>query len=100
MEQVKNQEEHHKAKTFGEEFIELLNEHDIEFDEKFLIWIIFLRDFFKNHKVRENVCWTLFFLALLLYAAAMIIALMPPPKVLFKRRHGGVGILHIAASTL
>jgi len=26
--------------------------------------------------------------------------LMPPPKVLFKRRHGGVGILHIAASTL
>jgi type I restriction enzyme S subunit len=26
--------------------------------------------------------------------------MMPPPKVLFKRRHGGVGILHIAASTL
>jgi putative transposase len=34
---VKNQEEHHKIKTFKEEFIELLNEHGIEFDEKYLI---------------------------------------------------------------
>jgi putative transposase len=34
---VKNQEEHHKTKSFREEFIELLKEHDIEFDEKYLL---------------------------------------------------------------
>lgn len=34
---VKNQEEHHKTKTFREEYIELLNEHSIEFDEKYLL---------------------------------------------------------------
>ena len=33
---VKNQEEHHKKKTFREELIEQLQEHQIEFDEKFL----------------------------------------------------------------
>jgi hypothetical protein len=33
---VKNQEEHHKETTFKEELIELLNEHGIEFDEKYL----------------------------------------------------------------
>jgi putative transposase len=34
---VKNQEEHHKKVTFKEELIALLKEHDIEFDEKYLI---------------------------------------------------------------
>lgn len=34
---VKNQREHHRAKTFKEEYIELLKEHGIEFDEKYLI---------------------------------------------------------------
>ena len=34
---VKNQEEHHKTKSFREEFIELLKEHGIEFDEKYLL---------------------------------------------------------------
>jgi REP element-mobilizing transposase RayT len=33
---IKNQEEHHKIKTFLEEYIELLQEHSIEFDEKYL----------------------------------------------------------------
>ena len=36
IEYVKNQEEHHKTKTFREELIELLKEHGIEFDEKYL----------------------------------------------------------------
>ena len=36
IEYVKNQEEHHKTKTFREELIELLKEHEIEFDEKYL----------------------------------------------------------------
>ena len=34
---IKTQEEHHKNKNYKEEFIELLNEHGIEFDEKFLL---------------------------------------------------------------
>ena len=34
---VKNQRTHHKIKTFREEFIELLKEHGIEFDEKYLL---------------------------------------------------------------
>lgn len=34
---IKNQEEHHKDKSFKEEFIELLNEHGIEFEEKYLL---------------------------------------------------------------
>lgn len=33
---VKNQEEHHKKETFKEEYIRLLNENGIEFDEKYL----------------------------------------------------------------
>jgi REP element-mobilizing transposase RayT len=37
IEYVKNQEEHHLKKTFKEELIELLNEHQIEFDEKYLL---------------------------------------------------------------
>ncbi len=36
IEYVKNQEEHHKTITFKEELIELLKEHGIEFDEKYL----------------------------------------------------------------
>lgn len=34
---VKNQEEHHLNKSFIEEYIELLKEHKIEFDEKYLL---------------------------------------------------------------
>ena len=37
IEYVKNQEAHHQKKTFKEEYIELLNEHGIEFDEKYLL---------------------------------------------------------------
>jgi putative transposase len=37
IEYVKNQEGHHKIFTFREEYIELLNEHEIEFDEKYLL---------------------------------------------------------------
>ena len=37
IEYVKNQEEHHRKKTFKEEYIELLLEHGIEFDEKYLL---------------------------------------------------------------
>ncbi len=37
IEYVKNQEEHHRIKTFKEEYIELLHEHGIEFDEKYLL---------------------------------------------------------------
>lgn len=37
IEYVKNQETHHHKKTFREELIELLNEHHVEFDEKYLL---------------------------------------------------------------
>ena len=37
IEYVKNQERHHHKKTFREELIELLNEHYVEFDEKYLL---------------------------------------------------------------
>jgi len=37
IEYVKNQEEHHKTKTFKEEYIELLNEHGIDYEEKYLL---------------------------------------------------------------
>ncbi len=37
IEYVKNQEEHHKTKSFRDEYIELLIEHGIEFDEKYLL---------------------------------------------------------------
>jgi len=37
IEYVKNQDAHHLKKTFKEELIELLNEHEIEFDEKYLL---------------------------------------------------------------
>ena len=36
IEYVKNQEEHHKTKTYREELIESLRERGIEFDEKYL----------------------------------------------------------------
>jgi len=36
IEYVKNQETHHQHKTFREELIELLLEHGVEFDEKYL----------------------------------------------------------------
>ena len=34
---IKNQEEHHRKKTFKEEYIALLREHEIDFDEKYLL---------------------------------------------------------------
>jgi putative transposase len=37
IEYVKNQEEHHKIVTFRDELVELLKEHGIEFDEKYLL---------------------------------------------------------------
>ena len=37
IEYVKNQESHHQKKTLRNEFVELLNEHRIEFDEKYLL---------------------------------------------------------------
>jgi putative transposase len=37
IEYVKNQEEHHKKISFRDEFIDLLTEHQIEFDEKYLL---------------------------------------------------------------
>jgi REP element-mobilizing transposase RayT len=37
IEYVKNQEEHHKKFSFRDEFIDLLKEHEVEFDEKYLL---------------------------------------------------------------
>jgi len=37
IEYVKRQEEHHKIKTFKEEYRELLLEHEVGFDEKYLL---------------------------------------------------------------
>jgi len=37
IEYIKNQEEHHRKVTFKEELIDLLHEHGIEFDEKYLL---------------------------------------------------------------
>ena len=37
---IKNQEEHHRKKTFKEEYIEFLNKFKVEFNEKYLFdWI-------------------------------------------------------------
>jgi putative transposase len=33
---IKNQEQHHRKTTFREEYIDLLREHSIDFDEKYL----------------------------------------------------------------
>jgi putative transposase len=37
IEYVKNQEEHHKKVTFQEEYMGLLNEHGIEFEERYML---------------------------------------------------------------
>lgn len=37
IEYIKNQEAHHKVKNFKEEYISLLKEHGIDFEEKYLI---------------------------------------------------------------
>lgn len=37
IEYLKDQEYHHKKIAFREEFVELLHEHQIEFDEKYLL---------------------------------------------------------------
>lgn len=37
IEYIKNQEEHHRVKTFREEYIDFLIQHNIEFDEKYLL---------------------------------------------------------------
>ncbi len=34
---ITNQEDHHRKKTFREEFIDILNYHGIEFEEKYLL---------------------------------------------------------------
>jgi len=34
---IKNQEKHHKTITFRDEYIKLLNDHEIEFDENYLL---------------------------------------------------------------
>jgi len=34
---IKNQEEHHKTKTLRDEYIDLLKEHGIQYDEKYLL---------------------------------------------------------------
>ncbi len=36
VEYIKNQEEHHKKKSFREEYIEFLKSHKIDFDERYL----------------------------------------------------------------
>jgi REP element-mobilizing transposase RayT len=37
IEYIKNQEEHHRAKTYIDELMALLEEHEIEFDERYLL---------------------------------------------------------------
>jgi putative transposase len=34
---IKNQVEHHKVKSFKEEYIEILKEHGVEYEEKYLV---------------------------------------------------------------
>ena len=34
---IKNQEEHHRVKTFREEYIDLLTEHGVQYEEKYLL---------------------------------------------------------------
>ena len=33
---IRNQEQHHKKKTFREEYVELLKKHNVDFDERYL----------------------------------------------------------------
>ena len=35
-EYIQNQEEHHRKKSFKEEFLEILNRYDVEYDERYL----------------------------------------------------------------
>ncbi|MGC8595938.1 MAG: IS200/IS605 family transposase [Candidatus Kryptoniota bacterium] len=35
---IKNQEEHHRIKTFREEYIDFLKRHNIDFDEKYIFY--------------------------------------------------------------
>lgn len=38
---ILNQEEHHKKKTFKEEYLDILNKFEIEYDEKYLFdWVL------------------------------------------------------------
>ena len=37
IEYVKNQEEHHRIKTFDEEYLEFLKEHEIDYDERYVL---------------------------------------------------------------
>jgi REP element-mobilizing transposase RayT len=37
IEYIKNQEKHHHEKSYKDELIDLLNEHGVEFDEKYLL---------------------------------------------------------------
>jgi len=37
IEYVKNQESHHQKKSFAEELRKLLMEHEVEYDEKYLL---------------------------------------------------------------
>ena len=37
IEYVNNQEEHHKRKSFRDEYIELLDKFEIEYDEKYIL---------------------------------------------------------------
>lgn len=37
IEYIKNQEVHHKTKSFKEEYLNLLKEHNVQFDEKYLM---------------------------------------------------------------
>jgi putative transposase len=37
VEYVKNQEKHHHIKTYEEEYKELLEEHQVRFDEKYML---------------------------------------------------------------
>jgi putative transposase len=34
---IKNQREHHRKKTFQEEYLELLKKHDVDYDERY-VW--------------------------------------------------------------
>ena len=36
IEYIKNQREHHRKKTFQEEYLELLKKHGVDYDERYL----------------------------------------------------------------
>ena len=40
---IANQKEHHKKKTFKEEYVEILEKYEIEYDEKYIwYWLLFM----------------------------------------------------------